>query len=998
MARILVVEDHRIIAWNIQESLETLGHEVIRCVSSSADAIQLAQQERPDLILMDVRLEGDIDGIQAATHIQQQVHVPIIYLTAHAEPQTIQRAIATHPYGYLLKPIHLPELHTAVEMALHRHQLEQQLEATQQWLATTLNSIGDGTIAVDQTGRIIFMNPAAEKLTGWSQQDAIGRSVETVLQLVSATTGQAIGNPLRQCLSEGIQIFLSDDCLLIAKDGTERYIGDSATPIQTPDRDIVGSVLVFQDITARKQAEQALRTSEEQLRQIVDGIEDAFFLRDVQSGNLIYVNPALENLFQCSAQELYDNPSQWLELIHPDDRDRILQQLQEQQHGQFADIEYRIVRPDGSVRWLWDRAFPIYDKAGEIYRYAGVNRDITEQKQALEALQTNEAQLRQQVEQEQLLSRISQHIRQSLELDEILDTTVDEIRQILSVDRVVIYQFGLDWGGTVIAEAVTSPWTTMKGQAIFDPCLAVEDCILPYQEGRISSIANIHEAGLASCYVDLLNQFQVKACLVLPILESEQLWGLLAVQHCASTRHWQAWEIKLLQQLSNQLSIAIQQAELYQQVQQFNATLEQQVYQRTIQLQQAAQFEATLKRITDKVRDSLDEGQILQTAVQELAIALSASACDAGLYDWEQQTSTVAYAYVRDDMPTLLGQVIPMSHFPHLYRQLRQGNSLHYCPTEFTAQLRVGAHRVSTLACPLQDAQAIVGDLWIHRSADTFFSDAEIRLVKQVANQCAIALRQARLYEASRTQIYELERLNLLKDDFLSTVSHELRTPMSNIQMATQMLEVVIQRESGFATADHPIHRYLNILREECRRETNLINDLLDLSRLEAETEPLQPSTMQLQHWLPHVMETFTHQARNRNQQFRLEIADDLPPLTTDFSYLERIVEELVENACKYTPTEEEICLSAALGEDQVQLRVTNTGIEIPQVERDRIFDKFYRIPNHDPWKHGGTGLGLALVKRLVKYLGGRIQLESTANPVTFRVDLPLTPQIDATD
>ncbi len=593
------------------------------------------------------------------------------------------------------------------------------------------------------------------------------------------------------------------------------------------------------------------------------------------------------------------------------------------------------------------------------------------------------------------MSRISQHIRQSLELPEILDTTVAEIRHILSADRVVIYQFDVDWSGTVIAESVTAPWTAMKGREIFDPCLSLEDCLVPYQQGQVSSIANIHEAGLKTCYVDLLNQFQVKANLVIPILESEQLWGLLAVQNCASTRHWQGWEIKLLRQLSDQLSIAIQQAELYQQVQQFNITLEQQVYQRTIQLQQAAQFEETLKRITDKVRDSLDEAQILQTAVRELAIALSADACDAGLYDWERQTSTVAYAYVRGEMPNLQGQVINMSLFPHLYQQLKQGNYLHYCPTESTRRLRAGVYRVSTLACPLQDVDSIVGDLWIHRQTDTYFNEAEIRLVQQVANQCAIALRQARLYEASRTQIDELERLNLLKDDFLSTVSHELRTPISSIQMATQMLEVVISRESNFAAADHPVHRYLAILREECRRETNLINDLLDLSRLEAETEPLQLTTMTLQHWIPYVLESFMNQAHSRNQQFTVDIADDLPPLTTDFSYLERIVEELIDNACKYTPPGEEIRLMVASGATHLHIRVSNTGTEIPLIERDRIFDKFYRIPNHDPWKHGGTGLGLALIRRMVHYLGGTIQLESMANPVTFRVDLPLTLEID---
>jgi len=615
--------------------------------------------------------------------------------------------------------------------------------------------------------------------------------------------------------------------------------------------------------------------------------------------------------------------------------------------------------------------------------------------------------LRRQAEENRLRIAILQRLRQSLNLNTILDTTVAEVRQFLRTDRVLIYQFAADWSGQVVAESVSSNHLSLLGQIIHDPCFATHEQYKPYQQGKISQIIDIHNLDLKPCYFNMLAGLQVRANLVVPILmnrwdESElstpnspvepSLWGLLIAHSCAAPREWQPWEINFLQQLGVQVAIALNQAELYQQVQLLNIDLERQVQTRTAELQQALAYESLLKLITDKVRDSLDEHQILQTAVAELTTGLRVACCDAALYDLESRTSTVYYEYfVVDNISPAIGLTVPMTHWLELYTLLLTGQYIQFCLYPgATPDIRPIDHAYAILVCPMLDDQGVLGDLWLFKPGNESFGDLEIRLVQQVTNQCAIALRQARLYQAAQAQVQELARLNQLKDDFLSTVSHELRTPMSSIKLATQMLEIIL-RETGILDLDNSkAAQYFQVLNTECKREITLINDLLDLTRLDAKSEPLSLTAMDLAMWIPHIAESFQARATDQQQQLEILIPADLPIITTDLSYLERILSELLNNACKYTPPAEFIRLTCqSLDPKTVEMRVTNTGTEIAESEHDRIFDRFYRIPNNDPWKHGGTGLGLALVKKMVEYLKGSIQVETRSRQTSFVITLP---------
>jgi diguanylate cyclase (GGDEF)-like protein len=230
----------------------------------------------------------------------------------------------------------------------------------------------------------------------------------------------------------------------------------------------------------------------------------------------------------------------------------------------IENVETGIVKPGQPIHWISVTASPI---PLEGYGVAIAYTDITRRKQAEEAL-------RQQFLRERLLGAIEARIRKSLKLVDVLNTTVVEVRKFLASDRAIIYQFEPDGSGVVVVESVEPGWTPLLERKILDTCLTREICMQSYQQGHIQAVEDIYTAGLQECYVNFLAQFQVRANLVVPILQGEQLWGLLVAQHCAAPRQWLSWEIELLKQLASQVGIAIQQAELYQQLEAANQELQ----------------------------------------------------------------------------------------------------------------------------------------------------------------------------------------------------------------------------------------------------------------------------------------------------------------------------------------------------------------------------------------------------------------------------------------
>lgn len=605
----------------------------------------------------------------------------------------------------------------------------------------------------------------------------------------------------------------------------------------------------------------------------------------------------------------------------------------------------------------------------------GSHSEITAQQQL-------EMQLTYRVASEASVNRLIHRTWKNLDLLTVLEAAVEEGRQFLKADRMVILQYESPYRCKALVESLAASYESLCDTILFDPMLANYGRFANGQNPAIA-IADLEQGNLPENHVELMRMFQVKAYLVVPILQGETSWGFVMVHQCQHTRTWDELEIAYCQDLVAQLAIAIHQAELYDQVQRLNMELEAQVQAQTAQLREALEFEALLKRITDRVRDSLDEEQIIQSAVQELAMGVEAGACVASAYDFKAQTVIPRYEYTPFFSPTRR-KVMPLHPNSPIHQHLLRGDCLQFCEYHLTWG------RVSLLLSPIRDDQGLLGSLCLYTFANKTFDELQVRVVQQVANQCAIAIRQARLYEASQQQVRELERLNQLKDDFLSTVSHELRTPMANIKMALQMVEILANQSNLPDKLMQQMQKYLRVLEAESSREMGMINDLLDLSRLDAGTEPILPTNIDFRTWLAHVTEPFTERARTQQHQLTLELDDSVHCVPVDLTQTELILAELLNNACKYTPPGGTIIVAAAASPTTLSLSVINSGIEIPPAEYDNIFEKFYRIPNNDPWRHGGTGLGLALVKKRVVYLGGTIAVSSAQGETRFTVHLPL--------
>jgi two-component system cell cycle sensor histidine kinase/response regulator CckA len=264
-AKILIVEDENIVALDLESSLESLGYTVAGSVSSGERAVEEAGQTRPDLVLMDITLKGTMDGMQAAAKIRERFDIPVIYLTAHADEATLQRAKLTQPLGYLLKPFEDRDLHSSIEIALYKHKMDRRLRQSERWLAITLKSIGDALIATDTEGNIGFANPSAEGLTGWSQAEMLGRDLGSVFRIIDDQTRLPLENLFVRVLREGVVVGTSNYTLLIAKDGTETPISYNAAPIRDDSGNITGAVLVFKDVSERLQAQKAIQSRNREL-------------------------------------------------------------------------------------------------------------------------------------------------------------------------------------------------------------------------------------------------------------------------------------------------------------------------------------------------------------------------------------------------------------------------------------------------------------------------------------------------------------------------------------------------------------------------------------------------------------------------------------------------------------------------------------------------------------------------------------------------------------
>ena len=455
------------------------------------------------------------------------------------------------------KPLRMIGTHIDIT---ERKRVEEALRESEERYRSVIDAMNEGIVLQQADGQIMAWNKNAEKILGLTSDQMRGRtSIDPRWRAIHEDGSPFPGedHPSMFTLNTGqsqINVIMG----VHKPNGQLTWISINSQPLFNPHQTKAYAVVTsFTDITEKRQLEIDLQQSEALFRGVFEQATVGAAIVN-KSGNFLKVNQRFCDLVGYSQSEL--EQMSFLDITHPDDLT-----ISQEYHtdawvkGVSSSVDKRYIRKDGQIQWVNITTSPIYNVRGKLQYTLGIVIDISERKQA-------EIIISQQVERERMLNAISQNIRQSLNLDQILQTTVNEVRDFLQTDRVIIYRLHHDWSGIVVTESVSSGYQAILSMEITDSYF-VETQGGTYHDGQINNVPDIYQMGFSQCHIELLEKLQVRAKLVVPILQDTHIWGLLIAHHCSSIREWQIFEMDLLTQLATQVGIAIQQASLFEQVQ-----------------------------------------------------------------------------------------------------------------------------------------------------------------------------------------------------------------------------------------------------------------------------------------------------------------------------------------------------------------------------------------------------------------------------------------------
>ncbi|NEP81247.1 MAG: PAS domain S-box protein [Okeania sp. SIO3B3] len=433
------------------------------------------------------------------------------------------------------------------------------------------------------SGKIFRVNQAFRNILGYSNADL---SKLNLVDIIYSEERQDYEINLRSLLSEKIQNYSTDNRLIHKKGKIIwSYLNISLIKTSQEPKYLIG---LIKDITQRKQMELDLKKSEERWELALRGNNDGIWDWNIKTNECFY-STRCQEILGYTEMEIFNHVDDWKNRIHPDDINLVIQSIQEHLNRQipYFTAEYRIRCKDNTYKWILDRGQALWDEQENPLRMVGSYTDITERKQA-------ENYLQKQTQQEQLIRKTTERIRQSLNLSEILQKAVDEVRNILQVERVIIQRKMLDKSILVLAESLTPGKSSMLDWEFNDYIITTQQLIQEKKLDKIIALTDIYQSTVKLSSANLLDFFQIKACLIMPIFipksttnniqekslvvganstNDDTFWGILFAHNCSNKRQWEQWEINLLDQLRIQLEIAIQQSQLYQQLQNANQEL-----------------------------------------------------------------------------------------------------------------------------------------------------------------------------------------------------------------------------------------------------------------------------------------------------------------------------------------------------------------------------------------------------------------------------------------
>jgi PAS domain S-box-containing protein len=340
---VLIVEDDQSTAAQIRRVLEKYGYRVAGIASSGHQALEMSAAQHPNIVLMDILLGGGMDGVATAQLIGGNFQIPIIYLTSYADERTLQRAKITAPHGFVMKPFDELQLHAAIQMALSRSMTERESQEAGAAF-TILKDLVDAVIVTDEKGSVTFMNPAAEKLTGWDAKEAHAKLWTDVFNIIKEMPG-ALGD-------SSITTGLHDSAILITRDQARTAVEYTATLMKNEQGINTGFTFVFRDVTRHRHFEMTMAESRKKYKELVNSIEGVVWEAD-ENRQFTFVSKQAQKLLGYPAESWLNEPSFWKDHIHPDDRDWATNFCQKAiAERKDVELEYRMIHTDTRTVWI----------------------------------------------------------------------------------------------------------------------------------------------------------------------------------------------------------------------------------------------------------------------------------------------------------------------------------------------------------------------------------------------------------------------------------------------------------------------------------------------------------------------------------------------------------------------------------------------------------------------------------------------------------------------
>jgi PAS domain S-box-containing protein len=727
----------------------------------------------------------------------------------------------------------------------------------------------------------------------------------------------------------------------------------------------LGRVLLLQQLTA----------SEQRFRELAENIREIFWVIDPRSRTTLYVSPAYEEVVGRPLKSLPANTDALNRIVHPEDRGRIdlaLDALTRHEH----EVEYRIVRPDGSVRWMQSRGFPIRDEQGEVTRIVGIAEDIT--------------------------TRRAGEVRQRFlaEASRILATSLDYKETLGNVARIVVPELA-DWcalmlhenGGAMRPKEVAHvdagkarlAWKFHEGFPS-EPTAGVRaynvlrsgmpELVSEFDDSLLEQLAESPE------HLELLRELRPRSLMLVPLIARGRTLGMIWLAQSDSGRSYDADDLAVAEELARRAAAAID-----------NAFLHRDSKDARQEAERRAQGETALREATAAVSSAFTTEEVIQRIAER---AIEAASADSALVERiDSAHAEIEIAALAGEPVMPLGRRLPYagsfaelaveSGQPRIFKRLSDaGRRL---PNDLVAVCA----DCSAAVVPLFSADQPIGVLVLIRAPQKSpLREDEIARVLTFGELAALAFRKAYLMEESERRRMELERVTESRARLVRGFSHDVREPLNAADGYLGLLDEGIVE----ALTDKQRGMVRNV-RRSIHRAVSLTDDLLELARAEAGQLELERGPVQLTSVTLDVVEEYRARADAAGLVIKADLPDECPTIESDTGRIRQILSNLISNAIKYAP-HGSVTVRIDVGEDEhapgpgrwAAVHVTDTGPGLSSEQLKLLFEEFSRLA---PDAQGGSGIGLAISRTLARLLGGDITVVSKVDEgSTFTLWLPL--------